>query len=1064
MANAPSARQPLRWSQLFLYGFLMLLFLALGAMLVELEVVAVSRPVRSQPAFVGQPPPVAGATGGGDGGNDAALAAEVGSLRGQLEEARRALAEAERAARDAATGAPAAAGSSQPQSRAPPVGQFGDGPLAPKDKAPLASKYGSHAKIVHVVSHTHWDREWYMSFEHYRRRFVWLLDDVMDRMKRFPELFRHFHMDGQVIPFVDYFEVRPTKRAEVLRAVKEGKLSIGPWYTAPDEFLASPEALVRNLQNGLRHCRRMGVEDEWTRIGYMADTFGHVSQIPQIYRLFGIDNAVFARGVQNPKAEMMWRGPDGSEVFCVYMTGWYCNAEGSPGSTAQAKSWLSGKVRGVASKSSTKHVLLMSGCDHTSFDPHILQNMEAANKASGDELYVHSNLEHYVETVQAAANKGSLYKHNGEMRAEIKHLSHINSNKITQKQANWECQTLLEHYAEPMRAMLWAAGAMDDYQSDYIWYAWEKILENHAHDSIGGCSVVEVHKDVDHRFYRCAQVARQLVDEALMALSVHATAGTPAGVAVFNTLGFRRCGETVVVRMDASGRVGDRPLVTDAETGEEVAAEIVYSEGSQWDYLLPNTGFRKPRTVTRVWVAFSTGKAGVPPLGHKTYTVAMSGGKLGLPEVGAAGAGELAVMENKHLRAAVESAGTLRVQEAGGGGGGAPYGGLCKLVVQDDRGDEYKSAAGGPGRTLSGAKLVGCKSGGAGQRCVVSGQLQAGGGGGAMEATVTYFLGTDARHVTIRVSVANHHDNFRLRAHFSPGAGASVSLADQHFDVVQRGLSSPGEERAQQDFVTLRTPDGKRGLTVGNRGLPGYEIEGGGTIAVTLLRATSKMSDWASFPTSPSSQEHGKQHFELSVAPYSEPGAAATDSLDYVAGSHELAHAFNVPLAAVHQQNYPGVVNSKPLFDLRNSLLRVLEMDAAGSRPTTEGFPPNPSGGGGGGGPNMGTRGDVSPSAGKSRSFVTVEPAAKLTVSSVKLSEPRDYTKADGGTLIVRWFNHGGPSVDARVCFTVPVSAAHLVNLREDRLEPLAVSDNCIAKPIATGDRQIRTVELEIKR
>lgn len=45
-------------------------------------------------------------------------------------------------------------------------------------------------------------------------------------------------------------------------------------------LMASPTGAAR------RHTRRMGVE--WLPLGYGADNFGHVSQLPQIYRLFGI--------------------------------------------------------------------------------------------------------------------------------------------------------------------------------------------------------------------------------------------------------------------------------------------------------------------------------------------------------------------------------------------------------------------------------------------------------------------------------------------------------------------------------------------------------------------------------------------------------------------------------------------------------------------------------------------------------------------------------------------------------------------------------------------------------
>ena len=33
---------------------------------------------------------------------------------------------------------------------------------------------------VHVVSHTHWDREWYHPFERFRQRLVALIDELLD--------------------------------------------------------------------------------------------------------------------------------------------------------------------------------------------------------------------------------------------------------------------------------------------------------------------------------------------------------------------------------------------------------------------------------------------------------------------------------------------------------------------------------------------------------------------------------------------------------------------------------------------------------------------------------------------------------------------------------------------------------------------------------------------------------------------------------------------------------------------------------------------------------------------
>ena len=86
-----------------------------------------------------------------------------------------------------------------------------------------------------VVSHTHWDREWYLSFQQFRARLVEMMDALLALLGREPR-FASFTLDGQTVLLEDYLEVRPEKRAEFRERVQEGRLLIGPWYTSPDEL------------------------------------------------------------------------------------------------------------------------------------------------------------------------------------------------------------------------------------------------------------------------------------------------------------------------------------------------------------------------------------------------------------------------------------------------------------------------------------------------------------------------------------------------------------------------------------------------------------------------------------------------------------------------------------------------------------------------------------------------------------------------------------------------------------------------------------------------------------
>ena len=46
----------------------------------------------------------------------------------------------------------------------------------------------------HIISHTHWDREWYFPFEVFRIELVQLIDSLLDILKQNKDFI--FHLDG----------------------------------------------------------------------------------------------------------------------------------------------------------------------------------------------------------------------------------------------------------------------------------------------------------------------------------------------------------------------------------------------------------------------------------------------------------------------------------------------------------------------------------------------------------------------------------------------------------------------------------------------------------------------------------------------------------------------------------------------------------------------------------------------------------------------------------------------------------------------------------------------------
>src|SRR5690606_26888445 len=98
-----------------------------------------------------------------------------------------------------------------------------------------------------------------------------------------------------------------------------------------------------------------------------------------LLRQAGIETAVFGRGVkptgfnnevreaesyESPFSEMIWRGPDGSEVLGILFANWYHNGMEIPVDPERAKAYWEERMENVRRYASTPHLLFMNGCDH----------------------------------------------------------------------------------------------------------------------------------------------------------------------------------------------------------------------------------------------------------------------------------------------------------------------------------------------------------------------------------------------------------------------------------------------------------------------------------------------------------------------------------------------------------------------------------------------------------------------------------------------------------------------------------------------------------------------------
>ena len=146
-------------------------------------------------------------------------------------------------------------------------------------------------KTIHVLSNTHWDREWRFPLEHTRLLLVGLVDRLLDIMESCPD-YKYFNFDSQTIFLEDYLEYRPENRNRLASLVKQGRLIVGPWYTLPEEYCVGGESLVRNLLMGRQVGDSFG---QTSRVGYTPTSYGQISQMAQLYNGFDIDGIIFYR-------------------------------------------------------------------------------------------------------------------------------------------------------------------------------------------------------------------------------------------------------------------------------------------------------------------------------------------------------------------------------------------------------------------------------------------------------------------------------------------------------------------------------------------------------------------------------------------------------------------------------------------------------------------------------------------------------------------------------------------------------------------------------------------------
>ncbi|EOL43391.1 glycoside hydrolase family 38 C-terminal domain-containing protein [Enterococcus caccae] len=389
-------------------------------------------------------------------------------------------------------------------------------------------------KKIHVVAHTHWDREWYFSDNEAFIQFSYHMDEVIYALEN-KEL-DYYYLDGQLSIIDDYLKVYPEKETKIKELVEANKLFIGPWYTQMDEFVVAGESVVKNLQIGIGMSKRLGGH---TSLGYLPDSFGQSKDMPKIYNGFGIQDAVFWRGMPNEvtkSREFYWSAEDGSKVLTINIrNGYYAGVALVEGELYQKKAMLDI----VSEDSATDIVTLPVGGDQRAVDRDLKKIIQEVNDQFDTEYKIEeSNYPHIfnllreknaeLPTVQGEFMSGSVSKI---------HRS-IYSSRYDLKKFNDTIENRLIFQLEPLMVMADDLGI--SFKRELLDYIWKLLLKNHAHDSIGGCNTDKTNEMILARYKEADQLSYSTIDYLVRKISESIEGIQKNNLVLFNTLPYRR--------------------------------------------------------------------------------------------------------------------------------------------------------------------------------------------------------------------------------------------------------------------------------------------------------------------------------------------------------------------------------------------------------------------------------------------------------------------------------------------------------------------------------------------
>lgn len=861
----------------------------------------------------------------------------------------------------------------------------------------------------HIISHTHWDREWFLTSKYTAEWLRPFFDSLFNMLEKYPDYC--FVLDGQTIMIEDYLALlSPSEKfvaeKKLKKYISQSRLLAGPYYLQPDWRLVSGESLVRNMMLGHQMADDFGGV---MKVGWLLDNFGQISQVPQIHKGFGINGVYLWRGIEvdteNIYSEYLWESPDETQVLSIYLLNSYRNAMRLAEYADIAQDRLVNETQKLISFATTDNVLLMNGYDQEMVPDDVLPLIEQQNAKSNGIRLVQTTPDKYLQTIQKEIPVLQVLKGAQNSGRYISIFPGTLSARMYLKQMNSACENLLTKWAEPVSAWLWLLGG--EYPQESINFAWKELLQNHPHDNICGVSIDDVHSDMEVRFARSKEISEKIIERALTTISANINTENERNLVVFNPLPHKRDAIIKIVL-----KVDNDFSIYDADTGRPVPHQVGAKNNDLKD------------------VYFSADL--IPGLGYKTFYIGPKKTEQPLADVVTASAKERR-MENKYLLVQIESNGSVTVTDKISG---RIFKSIAYFEDGADCGDTYNYSYPEQDTLInslnSKAQITLIDQGPllAQFKIELSMPLPASLSGNRKKRSkktsrfpiVTYVkIESNSARLDFHTRLKNVVKDHRLRVMFPTNIETCRSFSDKPFDVDESPVSFsdypqelpdnikqimigaresvPGSSLPLQSFCYLK--DEKGGAAIITRGLTEYEITEKHKIALTLFRSVgwlargdllTRVGDAGPMIFTPEAQCLRQFDFNYSFLPFRDKTAGFL---------FRPAEQFNTDLKAVFTAKHKGSL------DYKRGLL-CLDTDKD-----------------------------------------------QLHITAVKKAER-------GNELIVRLFNPAPRDVNGVLTFTSAIERAAILNLNEEFQSELKFKKNTL--DLTVPFKKIITIGLQFKQ